>query len=104
MNNELIFNFLSQSKFTKRKELLIYLHSQNISISDREMRAEIESMIVDGGYAIASSEKGYSIISTVEQMEKAMKYLDKKAAAIAIRKNCLLRNCKFKIIQENLFA
>lgn len=80
------------SVFTKRKEMLDQLHTMGWSVSDRAMREAIESLIVDDHYSIASSEKGYSLIQSEADLKGVMDYLDKKAASIAIRKNCLLRN------------
>lgn len=78
--------------FTTRKQMLDQLHSRGWYVSDRNMRATVESMIVDDHYCIQSSSKGYSLIRDEKDLQNAMVYLDKKAAPIAVRKNCLLRN------------
>ena len=59
--------------------------------SDRAMRLEIEELIKEGA-CIASSEKGYELIRTREQLEKAKAYLRSKAEAIAVRANYLEKN------------
>ena len=90
---EQIFDYLKESdRSVKRPELLSHLRSLGFVCSDREMRATIEEMIVHGRYLIRSSEMGYSAIRSKEEMEAAMKYLNAKAEAIAIRKNWLHRN------------
>lgn len=75
-----------------RKTLHMTLISLGYHISDRALRSVIEDMIISDKYSISSSEKGYAIIKNNEDLKQAMEYLDKKSAAIAVRKNCLLRN------------
>lgn len=87
-----IIEILMLSTFTKRKELLDQLHYNGWAVTDRDMRKAIESLIVDDHFSIASSEKGYSLIQSEADLKEAMKYFDKKAESISIRKNCLLRN------------
>lgn len=96
-----IFEYLQTfEKPTKRSVVLAHLRTLGFDCSDREMRATIEEMIVRDGYLIRSSELGYSAIRTRSEMEAAMKYLNAKAEAIAIRKNCLSRNWKEKHKEE----
>ena len=94
MQDNILRHLRNYNRPMKRKELLDVLNRYitHGSISDRKMRAVIESMIVDDGYLIESSDKGYNLITTDEQFRNALSYLDKKAAAIAVRKNCLIRN------------
>jgi len=87
-----ILKYLMLQKFTTRSQLLASLRGEGIQIGDRVMRAYIESMINDGHYCIQSSEKGYSLIHDDSDLDNAVAYLDAKAEAIAIRKNCLIRN------------
>lgn len=95
-----IFKYLQEVKRSvKRPELLGHLKSIGFQVTDREMRATIEEMIVHDEYLIRSSEIGYCSIETKEEMEAAMKYLNAKAEAISIRKNSLLRNWR-KIHKE----
>ena len=68
--------------------------------SDREMRATIEEMVVKGGFLISSSERGYAIIKNKAEMEAAMKYLNAKSSAIAVRKNCILHNWREQYKEE----
>lgn len=78
----------------KRLELLqaMRVTMSDPTLTDRKMRSVIEEMIVRDGFLIQSSERGYQIIQTEEQLTDAMAYLENKCAAIATRKNCLLRN------------
>lgn len=90
----------------KRKELLFELRLIFPDITDRQMRKEIEEMIIKDGYCISSSEKGYQFIKNRQQLEDAKKYLFSKCEAIAIRKNCLERNfreIKTEEFQSTLF-
>jgi len=94
-----ILRILLLSKHTKRKELRYALP---FTITDRKVRALVESLIVDDGYAIASSEKGYSLITTLDELNEAVRYMELKSKAIAIRKNCLSRNYASGKIQAQL--
>ena len=85
-------SYQSQSSWVKRPELLGHLYRSGIDTNDRTMRAAIEELIVKDGVSIASSEKGYSLIISRLALDDAVAYLDAKAQAIAIRKNCLIRN------------
>jgi formate-dependent phosphoribosylglycinamide formyltransferase (GAR transformylase) len=92
-----IFAILKQSGNLTRKHLHIILKSLGYHTSERNLRHVIEEMIIQDGYSIASSEKGYSIIQNPDQLAEAVAYLNKKAQAIAIRKSCLIKNfVKFK--------
>ena len=96
-----IFDYLkNSSKPVKRPELLFHLRGLGFDCSDREMRATIEEMVVHGGFLIGSSERGYAAIKTKEEMEAAMKYLNAKAEAIAVRKNCILHNWREQYKEE----
>ncbi len=89
---EQIYNILNREGTVTRKVLHLALVSQGYHINDRALRAMIEEMIVDDKYSISSSEKGYAVIKDGEDLRRATEYLDKKSAAIAVRKNCLKRN------------
>jgi len=96
-----ILSFIKNyGKPVKRCDLLIHLRAIGYDISDRAMRKEIESMIIQDGYLIQSSEQGYSMIETEEQLSEAMGYLTSKAEAIAIRKNTLLKNWRMAFKSE----
>ena len=90
----------------KRRTLMGQLISQGFVTTDRQMRKAVEEL-VEGGNLIASSEKGYYIITNKEQMEESVNYLRAKSKAIAIRGNCLIRNWREKhaetITQFELF-
>lgn len=73
-----ILAYLEHHGSVKRKELLSYLHSLGINTSDRLMRKEIEGLI-DDGFLISSSEKGYKIIRNEDELQEAVNYLRKKA-------------------------
>lgn len=90
-----IYNYLKAAGGpVKRPELLhaVRVNANDLYISDRAMRKSIEEMVIKDGYIIQSSEKGYQLIQTEEQLMEAMDYLTNKAESISIRKNCLLRN------------
>ena len=82
----------------KRADLLrtLKFFAADDTITDRELRRAVEEMITQDGELIASSEKGYAIIETEDDLKTAMDYLNAKAAAIAVRKNCLLKNWRAK--------
>jgi len=71
-------------------------------IPDREVRQIVEHLITEDHYCISSGQKGYSLITTLEDLEKAKSYLEKKAAAIAVRKNCLERNFREQKLKPQL--
>src|SRR5687767_12263928 len=97
-----ILELLHLQKHMKRSELLHALIGKGFVMSDRDMRLTIEHMIKDDHYCIQSSEKGYSLITTLEDLEKAKSYLEKKAASIAVRKNCLERNFREQKLKPQL--
>lgn len=73
-----ILSYLEHHQSVKRKELLSYLHSLGIMTTDRKMRLEIELLIEDG-FLISSSEKGYKIIKSENELKEAVAYLKAKA-------------------------
>lgn len=83
---------LISEKPVKRATLLRVLRQGGHDLTDRELRKAVENMITKGGYVISSSEKGYQAIHSKEELDKAVQYLNKKASAIAIRKNSLITN------------
>lgn len=97
-----IYNYLKNSLApVKRSILLNHLIKLGYEITDRKLRSTVEEMITEDGYVIESSEKGYNIIRTQEQLERAMAYLDSKASSIAVRKNFLLKNFNTMMEKEN---
>ena len=91
-----ILDLLHLQKFMKRNDLRMHLVSRGYVLTDRGLRKAIEYMITECHYAIASSEKGYSLITTEKDLDEAMQYLKEKATSISVRANCLLRNWKEK--------
>jgi len=89
---ESILQVLMLSKFTKRRDLLHNLIANGYFISDRLMRHTIEEMITKDHYSIGSSEKGYNLITTEDDLTEAMRQLKHRAGQLSIRANCLLRN------------
>lgn len=87
-----ILHHLDNNASVKRKDLLKYLRDLGHDITDRTMRATVEAMVVQDAMPIQSSEKGYKIIRNEQDFKDAISYLDAKAKAIAIRKNCLISN------------
>ncbi len=89
---DVILEALSMQKFTKRKQLIQTIISRGYVISDRVMRLAVENLILKDHIPIQSSEKGYSIITTPEELEEAKQYLQEKIESLAIRKNSLAIN------------
>lgn len=83
-----ILKYLEHHQSVKRKELLAHLHSLGMDVTDRLMRKEIESLIEDG-FLISSSEKGYKIIKSEEELKDAVAYLKAKAFPLFHRAECL---------------
>ena len=67
------------------------VRQQYPELSDRRMRRLIMELIADG-HAIASSEKGYSIITNVRELTEAVEYLKAPARSASIRANTLIGN------------
>jgi len=97
-----ILQILLLSKFTKRHTLRHALMTAGYILSDRRIRKEIERMIIDDHYGIASSEKGYSLITCEADLNEAKDYLFKKTTALLVRKNCLTRNFNEGKLQAQL--
>lgn len=60
-------------------------------INDRTMRKLIEQLIRDG-HVIASSKKGYSIVTNVRELTEAVEYLKAPLRSASIRANTLIGN------------
>ena len=99
MKKEIIIYLKAKGTPVLRAELLTHLHALGYNVSDRAMRKEVEELI-KGGELIQSSERGYNLIQTEEQLQDAMAYLNSKNEAIAIRKNLLLKNWRDKYKSE----
>jgi hypothetical protein len=102
---ELILSILLRSDYITRKTLLFELKSLAVNCNDRWLRNTIDQMIEDGFY-IQSSEKGYKLCRSREDFREAKVYLRKKALAILHRSALFdkgLRNIgQLKIIYEQL--
>lgn len=94
MKNE-IYIYLKNSQLpVKRSILLDHLIKKGYDVTDRKLRSTVEEMITDEDsiYCIESSEKGYSIIQTDEEEERAYQYMTSKIEALCVRRNCNRRN------------
>lgn len=87
-----IIDILHLQKFTKRGDLRLTLQSRGYYLTDRQLRKEVEHLVTRQGFAIASSEKGYSLITSNEQLTEAIDYLNSKASALHERAKCLRLN------------
>src|SRR3990167_8545302 len=92
LKKEILSLLQSSDKPIKRKYLLTHLKIVCPDITDREMRSEIERMITMDGELIESSHLGYSLIRTVEEKERAIKYLKAKAFSLFERASCIEKN------------
>lgn len=87
-----IIDILHLQTYTKRADLRLSLQNRGYYLTDRKLRKAVEILITDRKYAIASSEKGYSLILTAKDLEDAMAYLNNKAYALHARSKCLREN------------
>jgi hypothetical protein len=95
-----ILGILQKYPIIKKQQLLSQLAvSDGIITHERQVRQAIEELIKDGEL-IQSSERGYSLITTEQQLAEARTYLKKKATSIAVRYNCLTRNWNAKFQQD----
>lgn len=92
--DDAIIECLHLQRFTKRKELREQLTAKGFYLRDRLLRRHVELLITQNEYCISSSEKGYSLILTPEDLESAKKYLKSKAFALLSRADCLDNNFK----------
>lgn len=69
-----IIEILHLQTFTKRQDLRLSLQNRGYYLTDRKLRKHVEELITVSGYAIASSEKGYSLITTNKQLQQAVDY------------------------------
>ena len=90
--DDAILEILHLSKHTKRAILRLSLTARGYYLTDRELRKHVESLIMDHHYAIQSSEKGYSLITTIDDLNAAKKYLNKKALSLLSRAKQLETN------------
>lgn len=86
-----IYNLIVKLNPVKRRRLLFLLKLTYPDLTDRIMRLKVAELIEDGK-CIQSSEKGYSIISTMFELEEAIEYLKKPAFARFKRAKRLHKN------------
>ncbi len=91
----------SRSTPIKRIELLRLLMENDFKITDREMRRLIIELL-EAGECIASSEKGYKLINSLEEKEEARIYQKKKAWAIWNHAKMIHENFERKFRPNNL--
>jgi hypothetical protein len=99
-----IYRYLqSADKPVKRLELLqaMRVTMSDQTLKDRKLRKTVEEMITQDGFLIRSSELGYSIIKTEEDLTDAMEYLKSKAFPIFERAKCL-QNSFYKNKEKQL--
>lgn len=100
--DDAILEILHLSKYTKRANLREQLTSRGYFLRDRLLRKHVEQLITEGKYCIQSSEKGYSLITTQEDLDQAKKYLNAKAFAMIDRVKCLEENFKIGKLNTQL--
>lgn len=88
-----IFEIIERRTIT-RSSLLASLQAVYLfgDLTDRIMRKLIEQMVNEDGYLIASSGKGYNLITNSAQLLEAQKYLKNKAFPLFLRANKLHAN------------
>ncbi len=100
--DDAIIEVLHLQKFTKRKELREKLTARGFYLRDRLLRRHVELLITQNEYCISSSEKGYSLILTMEDLESAKKYLNAKAFSLLDRVKCLENNYALGKLNQQL--
>ena len=99
---EAIINYLKINGNVKRRSLLAYLRNTGHSITDRELRQTIVSMIEDDGHLIMSSAKGYKLATTVKEYEGAIRFTESYIFSLLRKRKALKRN--FNRLSATLFA
>jgi len=87
----------------KRATLLYCMQIKYPELKDRKMRHLINEIIQEGE-CIQSSNNGYTLITSQEQLYEAVGYLNKKVVSLAIRKNTLIKNFNLKLQPGNQIA
>lgn len=100
--DDAILEVLHLQRFTKRRELREQLTSKGWYVKDRLLRKHVEYLITEGQYCIQSSERGYSLITTPEDLESAKKYLNAKAFSLLDRVKCLEKNFSLAKLNQQL--
>lgn len=97
-----ILECLHLTQYTKRASLREQMTARGFYLTDRKLRHHVELLITQGLYCIQSSEKGYSLITTPEDLDSAKKYLNAKAFALIDRAKCLEENYKIGRLNSQL--
>lgn len=97
-----IIEILHLAKHTKRAQLREQLTAKGYYLTDRILRKHVENLITDEKYCIQSSERGYSLITTPEDLEAAKKYLKAKAFSLLSRADCLESNFRINKLNTQL--
>lgn len=100
--DDAIIELLHLCKYTKRAQLREQLTARGFYTTDRELRKHVETLITEEKYCIQSSEKGYSLITTPEDLEAAKKYLKAKAFSLLSRADCLDENFRIGKLNTQL--
>lgn len=87
--SDLIINV---SGAVKRDEIIAHLLKLGYDVPERKVRSIIEELINEDGLAIESSEIGYELIKSAEQLKEAIKYLRNKAFPLFERASNLKKN------------
>lgn len=100
--DDAIIEILHLSRYTKRASLREQLTARGFYLTDRKLRHQVELLVTEGLYCIQSSERGYSLITTPEDLESAKRYLNAKAFALMDRVKCLESNFKLNKLSQQL--
>lgn len=101
---ELILRIISE-RAVSRRDLLEALRLNGQRVSDREMRDTIHRMITEDGYCIQSSSRGYELVTTREQLNGAVRYIESYLLEFAERKRKLIENFERQgVAQMELFV
>lgn len=100
--DDAIIEILHLSTYTKRASLREQLTARGFYTTDRKLRHHVELLVTEGLYCVASSERGYSLITTPEHLESAKRYLQAKAFALLDRAKCLEENYKIGRLNSQL--
>lgn len=83
---------INANRAVKRDEIIVYLLRIGYEVPERKVRSIIEELINEDGLAIESSEIGYELIKSAEQLKEAIKYLKNKAFPLFERASNLNKN------------
>lgn len=75
-----------------RGYLVSGIRDRGVEIQDRDLRLLVAEMVIDDGYPVGTTTKGYFIVTNREDMIEADRELEAKAKSISVRRNALWRN------------